>query len=129
MTIKMFFATLGTLALLSTGVAYAQTRGDGQAGGGQEGPGAAHGEIAGVLEAGRRQKPARQAAQEVHEQLQEGLSRRASQGFSVHSIWALIAFFCSSIQPCGLAFSIIAPRLPCHAASPATSGRCRSACS
>jgi hypothetical protein len=25
MTIKMFFATLGTLALLSTGVAYAQT--------------------------------------------------------------------------------------------------------
>ena len=45
----------------------------------------------------------------------------------VHSICALIALRCSSIQPCGLAFSIMVPRLACQAVSCATSGRWRSA--
>jgi len=82
------------------------------AGGSQEGPGATHGEMAGVLEAGRRENAARQSA-EVHEQRQEALTRHASAASNRATAdvrasrpldVALIAsFFCSSIQPWRLA--------------------------
>ena len=76
MTIKMLLAAVGTLAMLSDGVAIAQT--PLQPTSRPQQPrrqGAAHGEVAGMLEAGRREGPARQGAQEVPEPVQEGLTR------------------------------------------------------
>ena len=57
MTIKMFLATVGTLALLSTGVAQAQTAATDKPAATattKKAAGPAHGEIAGMFERGRR---------------------------------------------------------------------------
>ena len=77
MTIKMFLAAVGTVALLSGGVAVAQTAAPAAkpAATAAKLKAARAGEVAGMLQAGRRQGPARQGAQEVPLRVQEGLTR------------------------------------------------------
>ena len=94
MTIKMFFAAVGTHRFAEHRRRLcADAPADKPAAATAKEPGSAHGEIAGMLEAGRREGPARQAAQEVHEQLQEGLTtlRRTALRSLRHALLALVA--------------------------------------